>query len=104
MDGKKEEVVEEREGLEEMGGEESVLSLLGIPNGKEEVLGNGRANGHANGAAKEAATETVWDWKMVEAENAKGMEYAKHHAALDSLSETFTGNKQPALGYYTDIF
>jgi hypothetical protein len=109
MDGKKEEVVEDTEGLEEgLGGEESVLSLLGIPNGKEEVLGNGSANGHANGAAngaaKEAAAVTGWDWKMVEAENAKGMEYAKHHAALDSLSETFTGNKQPALGYYTDIF
>ncbi|OBT72003.1 hypothetical protein VF21_08585 [Pseudogymnoascus sp. 05NY08] len=110
MDGRKEEVVEEPEGLEEM--EESVLSLLGIPNGKVEVVGNGHANGAANGvangvangAAKEAAAVTGWDWTMVEAENAKGMEYAKHHAALDSLSETFTGNKQPALGYYTDIF
>ncbi|OBT54284.1 hypothetical protein VE04_05725 [Pseudogymnoascus sp. 24MN13] len=90
MDGRKEEVVEEAEGLEEMEMGESVLSILGIPNGS--------ANGHAvNGVANA-------DWKMVEAENARGMEYAKHHAALDSLSETFTGNKHPALGYYTDIF
>lgn len=104
MDGKKEEVEEETEGLEEMRGEESVLTLLGIPNGSANGHANGHINGAANGAAKEAAAETGWDWKMVEAENAKGMEYAKHHAALDNLSETFTGNKQPALGYYTDIF
>ena len=125
MDGRRpvSEQDEDSEGLEEMI-EESVLPLLGIPNGKDEPANgnsNGSANGHANGStnghangnangsanghAKVPEVATGWDWKMVEAENARGMEYAKHQAALDDgLIDTFTGSKQPALGYYTDIF
>lgn len=94
---------EEEEGLEE-----NILTTIGIPNGKENGSANGSANGYANGTANGHANgaveaETGWDWKMIEAENAKGLEFAAHHHALDSLPETFTGNKEPALGYYPDL-
>lgn len=67
---------------------------------------NGYAtNGHVveNGSAvavNGAATEDAWDWKRVEAENARGMEFAKHFVALDGLHDLFTGEEKPALGVY----
>jgi hypothetical protein len=59
----------------------------------------GAPNGSAVPNEKESAT-AGWDWKMIEAENARGLEYAKHFAALDNLDQTFTGEEQPALGVY----
>lgn len=47
--------------------------------------------------------EAVWDWKRIEAENAKGMKFAEHFAKLDGLYETFTGNEGWALGVYRDF-
>jgi hypothetical protein len=65
-----------------------------------------QTNGHivdpveANGTA---GTEDIWDWRRIEAENAKGMKFAEHLAALDGLHETFTGEDSPALGFYRDV-
>lgn len=42
-----------------------------------------------------------WDWKRVEAENKKGLEFAAHFAALDELHHEFTGSQAAALGRYS---
>lgn len=69
-------------------------------------------NGHVIDPAWTSATtgtedlandEDVWDWRRIEAENAKGMKFAEHLAALDGLHETFSGDEGPALGCYRDI-
>jgi hypothetical protein len=44
-----------------------------------------------------------WDWKKVEAQKEKGLEYAAHFAALDELSHEFSGSQAPALGRYRDF-
>jgi hypothetical protein len=44
-----------------------------------------------------------WDWKRVEAENKRGLEYAEHFAKLDDLAEEFTGKGRPALGVFRDF-
>lgn len=102
----------EDEGLETLM-EESILTTLGIPNGSANGSVSGGATSPtpatgsstpATASAPASASTTGWDWKMIEAENARGMEYATHHHALDSLHETFTGSKERALGYYTDLF
>jgi len=45
-----------------------------------------------------------WDWKRIEAENARGMKWAEHFMALDGLYGEFTGEEKPALGIYRDPF
>ncbi len=64
-----------------------------------------RTNGYVVDPAESsgAADEDIWDWRRIEAENAKGMKFAEHLAALDGLHETFTGAEGPALGYYRDV-
>lgn len=75
---------------------------------KAEAIANGHMNGHANGHTNDSlhgfADSMEWDWKRVEAENARGMEFAQHFAALDRLDDAFTGPERPALGVYNDIF
>lgn len=60
-----------------------------------------QSNGHADAPADSVSDE--WDWKRIEAENARGMKYAQHFAALDGLLEEFTGENRPALGVYRDL-
>lgn len=43
------------------------------------------------------------DWKRVEAQNEKGLEYVAHFAALDELHHEFSGSQSPALGRYRDF-
>lgn len=68
---------------------------------------NGHAIVGANGAVTEnGSAETrgeEWDWKRIEAENERGMEFARHFAALDGLDQTFSGEDGPALGEYNDF-
>jgi len=45
-----------------------------------------------------------WSWQRIVAENERGMEFANHFAALDTLHNEFSGAKRPALGVYTDLF
>jgi hypothetical protein len=45
---------------------------------------------------------TEWDWRKVEAENKRGLEFAAHFAALDELHHEFTGSQAPALGKYPE--
>jgi hypothetical protein len=45
---------------------------------------------------------TEWDWRRIEAENKKGLEFAAHFAALDELHHEFTGSQAPALGKYPE--
>jgi hypothetical protein len=52
------------------------------------------------GVEGEKEEEGPWNWKRVEKERDRGMEYAKHFAALDGLEETFTGEGREALGVY----
>ncbi len=56
-----------------------------------------------NESATTAASEDEWDWKKVEAENKKGLQYAEHFQALDGLHKEFSGSKGPALGKYRDF-
>lgn len=44
-----------------------------------------------------------WTWEKVEAERMKGLKFAEHFAALDSLYDTFDGDG-PALGKWADIY
>jgi len=53
--------------------------------------------------AQEAGGENEWTWKRIEAENKKGLEYAEHFAALDSLNKEFSGSSGPALGKFRDF-
>lgn len=71
----------------------------GRPKEENGAASTGNGNGHANGHAE--AEE--WDWKRVEAENARGMKHAEHFAAMDGLLEEFTGENRPALGVYRDL-
>jgi hypothetical protein len=54
-------------------------------------------------ASPPAAISAEWDWRKVVAENQRGLKYAEHLAALDSLHKEFSGNNTPALGKYTDF-
>lgn len=62
-----------------------------------------QSNGHVSESVEASDDEDIWDWRRIEAENAKGMKFAEHFAALDGLYATFTGEKGPALGYYRDV-
>jgi hypothetical protein len=62
-----------------------------------------QTNGHVVEPVEASGDEDIWDWRRIEAENAKGMKFAEHFATLDGLHETFTGEEGPALGYYRDI-
>ncbi|KAM3075186.1 hypothetical protein ACMFMF_005865 [Clarireedia jacksonii] len=55
--------------------------------------------------SKEEKTEKtiVWDWKRVEEENKRGLQYAEHFAALEGLQQEFTGSRSAALGKYRDL-
>lgn len=41
-----------------------------------------------------------WDWKRVEAERRKGLEYAKHFGALDGTNSLFDGGEDGAIGKF----
>ncbi|KAI1054055.1 uncharacterized protein FIESC28_05093 [Fusarium coffeatum] len=41
-----------------------------------------------------------WDWRRVEAQRRKGVEYAKHFQELDTLHELFDGGNEGALGKF----
>ncbi|KXX77802.1 Protein THEM6 [Madurella mycetomatis] len=41
-----------------------------------------------------------WDWKRVEFERRKGMEYAEHFAALDGTNALFDGGEDGAIGKF----
>ncbi|KAB5554454.1 hypothetical protein GE09DRAFT_1121055 [Coniochaeta sp. 2T2.1] len=41
-----------------------------------------------------------WDWRRVESERRKGMEVARHFAALDGSNALFTGGEDGALGHF----
>jgi hypothetical protein len=68
-----------------------------------------QTNGHVVELVESAGNEDItsdgdiWDWRRIEAENAKGMKFAEHFASLDGLHETFTQADGPALGFYRDI-
>ncbi|KAH8820889.1 hypothetical protein F5884DRAFT_840313 [Xylogone sp. PMI_703] len=42
-------------------------------------------------------------WKKIMEENERGLEIARHFAALDELHGAFTGSKQAALGKFTEL-
>ncbi|KAH7228383.1 capsule polysaccharide biosynthesis protein [Fusarium solani] len=44
--------------------------------------------------------EGAWDWRRIEAERLKGFKHAQHFAALDSLTETFDGGEDGAIGRF----
>jgi hypothetical protein len=83
-------------------------NIMSGPKATDEPLANGHVvdpietNGGI-GTEDAANGEDVWDWRRIEAENAKGMKFAEHFAALDGLHETFSGEEGPAVGYYRDI-
>ncbi|KAG9247378.1 hypothetical protein BJ878DRAFT_435483 [Calycina marina] len=52
---------------------------------------------------KELKDENLWDWRRVEAENRKGLEFAEKFAALDNLHDEFSGSQGDAMGRYRDF-
>lgn len=56
-------------------------------------------NGHMAAAAAES-TSGEWDWKRTEEERRKGLEYAKHMAALDGLLGEFQTGENGALATF----
>ncbi|KAG4033497.1 hypothetical protein MFRU_004g00050 [Monilinia fructicola] len=44
-----------------------------------------------------------WDWKRVEKENQRGLQFAEHFAAMEGLHQEFSGSQGPALGKYRDL-
>lgn len=54
-------------------------------------------------SANGSSSADTWDWKAIEAENARGLEFAHHFAALDGLAGEFTGEETPAIGVFRDL-
>jgi hypothetical protein len=52
------------------------------------------------GEMEELELEGEWDWKRVEAERRRGLEYAEHFAALDATNSLFDGGKDGAVGSF----
>ncbi|KAI9649441.1 hypothetical protein NHQ30_002017 [Ciborinia camelliae] len=50
---------------------------------------------------KEGSNE--WDWKRIEKENKRGLQFAEHFAAMEGLHNEFSGSQGPALGKYRDL-
>lgn len=48
----------------------------------------------------EVREDGEWDWQRIEHERRKGMEYAKHFAALDATNTLFDGGEDGALGHF----
>ena len=48
----------------------------------------------------EVTAEGEWDWKRVESQRRKGMEFAEHFAALDETNSLFDGGEDGALGRF----
>ncbi|KAK3377648.1 hypothetical protein B0H63DRAFT_524933 [Podospora didyma] len=44
--------------------------------------------------------ETVWDWKHVEQERRKGLQYAEHFSALDGTNSLFDGGEDGSIGSF----
>ncbi|KAK4040273.1 hypothetical protein C8A01DRAFT_46341 [Parachaetomium inaequale] len=44
--------------------------------------------------------EGEWDWKRVEAERRRGLQYAEHFAALDGTNSLFDGGEDGAIGNF----
>lgn len=47
-----------------------------------------------------ADEEGEWDWRRVEAERRRGLEYAEHFAALDGTNSLFDGGEDGAIGNF----
>ncbi|KAK9414514.1 putative Capsule polysaccharide biosynthesis protein [Seiridium unicorne] len=56
--------------------------------------------GNTDGEAKEHDAETGWDWRRIEDERLKGLEFAQHFAELDGLAGEFDGGENGALGKF----
>lgn len=46
------------------------------------------------------ADDAEWDWRRVERERRRGMEYAEHFAALDGTNSLFDGGEDGAIGHF----
>lgn len=101
------EVVIEASGLlpPKPGGWNTMAGPKSEPEQGNEMQMNGHLEtpGEASDANNISASGDIWDWRRVEAENASGMKFAEHFAALDGLHQTFTGDETPALGYFIDV-
>lgn len=68
------------------------------------VVNGAALNGSADSEQeKPASGEEEWDWKRIEAENARGLKLAQNFGALEGLHEQFTGENRPALGVYREF-
>ncbi|RYP40458.1 hypothetical protein DL767_001694 [Monosporascus sp. MG133] len=52
------------------------------------------------GGTLDEAGSTTWDWRRTDEELKKGLEYAKHFAALDEMHSLFDGGEDGALGIF----
>ncbi|KAI9734037.1 MAG: hypothetical protein M1818_006975 [Claussenomyces sp. TS43310] len=87
---------------------EVILNASGLlppkPNGWNTMSGDKvQSNGAAIVETPATTDGSEWDWTAIEAENARGMKFAEHFAALDDLAGEFTGADRPALGVYRDL-
>ncbi|RFU28535.1 hypothetical protein B7463_g7803, partial [Scytalidium lignicola] len=73
--------------------ESSGISTPEVVSGVSEEVGEGQ----------EKKDEEKPAWKKIVEENEKGLEIARHFAALDELPKTFTGSKRAALGRFADF-
>jgi len=44
--------------------------------------------------------QSEWDWRRVELERRRGMQYAEHFAALDGANSLFDGGEEGAIGHW----
>ncbi|GAW18543.1 hypothetical protein ANO14919_080190 [Xylariales sp. No.14919] len=65
--------------------------------GRLSKTANGGANGHVE---LDAAESPAWDWKRIEDERKKGLEYAVHLASLDGLLNRFDPGEDGPLGTF----
>ncbi|KAI1291167.1 capsule polysaccharide biosynthesis protein [Xylaria venustula] len=58
------------------------------------------ANSSDSGAAPGHGDPTEWTWERTERERQRGLEYARHFAAMNDLSSFFDGGEDGALGRF----
>ncbi len=49
-------------------------------------------------------SDEEWDWRKVEAENARGLKLAQNLAGLEVTHLEWSGNRWPALDIFRDLF
>ena len=54
-------------------------------------------------SSSSSSSPDEWDWRRIDAQNAKGLKFVEHFAALDGLHDEFSGSQTPALGKYRDF-